>query len=329
MAESSSVRTGKPLDEPAGAAKRLACFFCGKSLHPYLELRPPFSLHRCPSCQLVATQPQPSAEALDILYRGEYQQQFSLPFALQLRRRQEVLALIESYMPKGLLFDLGCGPGHFLDFAHKRGWEVVGLEPNRAMAEYARRTFQLEVHAGSVEQIPAPLRDRKFDVVYLSHVLEHVLTPQCVLESLKDILAAEGVLVVRVPNLDCLFFRLLGRHYLELYPATHMFHYTRTTLARLLEKQGYALVDIRTRQCDFAHEVFILVKGLVDVAGLYDKVRPSEAVWSEAPASEPAYRRRAWARTLLVPLYVATLPVWVVSARVGLGYEIFAVARPK
>jgi hypothetical protein len=156
----------------------------------------------------------------------------------------------------------------------------------------------------------------------MSHVLEHLVAPERVLAAIREVLAPAGLLVVRVPNLECLLFHLLGKHYIELYPDVHLFHFTRSTLHRILSRQGYTVQEIRTRQCDFAPESFVLVKGFLDALRIYERVKPPEST-----PTTVAQSRRSRARSLLAPLYPLTYPLWAVTARLGLGYELFAVAR--
>jgi len=222
------------------------------------------------------------------------------------------------------MLEIGCAGGHFLAYARECGWKVTGVELNRDMTEWARLTFDLDVHNLSVEDLPGPLGGQRFNVIYISHVLEHLLEPGCALAKVRKLLAPDGALVLRVPNLDSFLFRLLGKHYVELYPDVHLFHYTKRSLARLLAQEGFIVVDLRTRNCDFANEGFILTKGILDAVGVYKKVKLSR----EAPAREARILRLV-ARLLLAPFYALTYPLWALASRLGFGYELFAIAKAK
>jgi SAM-dependent methyltransferase len=222
------------------------------------------------------------------------------------------------------MLEIGCAGGHFLSYARECGWNVTGVELNTDMAGRARINFGLDVHSLSVEDLPGPLVGQRFDVVYMSHVLEHLLEPDSALGKIRKLLSPDGALVLRVPNLDSFLFRLLGRHYVELYPDVHLFHYNRRSLTRLLAREGFTVLDLRTRNCDFANEGFILTKGILDAVGVYRKVKLSRG----APARQ-ARALRLVARSLLTPLYAATYPAWALSSWLGFGYELLAVAKSK
>jgi SAM-dependent methyltransferase len=310
-------------EDPRGVMpEALLCPTCGIELQPYRDLQSPYHLRRCPACQLVATWPRLSLGELRQQYESEYEQSTFHPFPLYLRRRRQVLARIMRHAPQGTMLDIGCAGGHFLSHAREHGWGVTGIELNRQMAECARRNFQIEVHNLSMDDLPGPLEGRRFEVVYMSHVLEHLPRPDRALRKIRDLLAPDGVLALRVPNLHALLFRLLGKHYIELYPDVHVFHFTRRSLSHLLAREGYAVEEMSTRQCDFASEGFVLMKGILDAAGIYRRVKPR----ADAPASE-ARSSRVFARAVFAPLHLVSYPLWAFSSRVGLGYELFAVSR--
>ena len=49
-----------------------------------------------------------------------------------------------SNLPKGRLLDLGCGTGYFLNMAKENGFEIMGVEPSKGMAEIAKQKYQLD-----------------------------------------------------------------------------------------------------------------------------------------------------------------------------------------
>ncbi len=50
----------------------------------------------------------------------------------------------------GSVLDVGCGGGHFLEVAKKRGWEVTGIEPVESLVELAKENG-LNVLAGTID----------------------------------------------------------------------------------------------------------------------------------------------------------------------------------
>ena len=69
------------------------------------------------------------------------------------------------------ILEIGCGDGYFAEDCRERGLRWVGAEANRGQCRVlARRGFP--VVGASVP--PLPFRSRSFDVIYCSHLLEHI-----------------------------------------------------------------------------------------------------------------------------------------------------------
>jgi len=100
----------------------------------------------------------------------------------------------------------------------------------------------LDVKAGSLVEAGFP--SCSFDVVTLIDVLEHVGNPRSLLTEVTRVLRSDGLVFVKVPNLRY----VLTKHYLlrrvpgvmlDVFDAReHVVHYSRETLARMLEKSG-------------------------------------------------------------------------------------------
>lgn len=91
--------------------------------------------------------------------------------------------------PHGRLLDVGCGNGGFLTLAQQAGWEVEGLDFDAAAVRTAT-SRGLSVRLGGLEVLKN-LRDC-YDVITLSHVVEHVYDPTSLLCGLRDLLKPGG-----------------------------------------------------------------------------------------------------------------------------------------
>jgi 2-polyprenyl-3-methyl-5-hydroxy-6-metoxy-1,4-benzoquinol methylase len=137
------------------------------------------------------------------------------------------------------LLDVGCGEGAFLEWARAAGWEAVGVEPDPA-AVAAARSRGLTVHAGTVEALRSEASS--FDVVTLSHVLEHVHDPRALLKSIRDLLKPGGLLWLDTPNITSVGCRLFGANWLGLDPPRHLVLFNHPTLRSLLESLGFTVI---------------------------------------------------------------------------------------
>jgi 2-polyprenyl-3-methyl-5-hydroxy-6-metoxy-1,4-benzoquinol methylase len=140
---------------------------------------------------------------------------------------------------EGRLLDFGCGAGTFLERMQNYGWRVEGVEVSaRVAADVGRRTG-IRVHAGSLPH--DDLHGRRFDVVTMRHSLEHVHAPREVVRAARELLVPQGRLLVTVPNLASWSFERFRKHWFALDVPRHLTHFTPTTLAQLLEREGFRI----------------------------------------------------------------------------------------
>lgn len=156
-----------------------------------------------------------------------------------------LLALLPTRVGRAL--DCGCGAGDNARLLRERGWSVVGLTLSRA-EQHAASAWCERVEVADLEQ-PLPLSvGSGFDLVLLSHVLEHLADPATLLRSLKAVLAPGGLIAVALPN--PLFYpyrlRALRGHFdyetSGIMDETHLRFYTFLSGAELLRRHGYRVL---------------------------------------------------------------------------------------
>lgn len=199
--------------------------------------------------------PLPSAPDLDGVYEEEYfrayrNHQIALPAEAELPPARYRARLLDVQRQRGVGHLLEIGPGHgaFLNYARQCGWLVIGLEASRYAAERARARYGIEVRCATLETTDLP--DGTFDVVHLSHVLEHLRDPIGALRAVHRLLKPGGAVIVEVPNeFESLQFRLLNffglaRSYAV--KSTHLFFFTPATLQLALRTAGFLVQRLRT-----------------------------------------------------------------------------------
>jgi 2-polyprenyl-3-methyl-5-hydroxy-6-metoxy-1,4-benzoquinol methylase len=198
----------------------------------------------CANCGLQYVTPRLRSEAVLESYSKGVDEQF----VSQARGREltfsKCLDLIETVrqQPPGRLLDIGTGGGSFLHVASQRGWTVDGCEPNRWLCEWALRHYGLTVRPGTVfDQEYAP---GSYDVVTLWDVLEHTADPKSEIREVHRLLADDGLIVINYPDIGSWMARVMGRSWVFLLDV-HLYYFTRATIRKLLEDEGFALVEMR------------------------------------------------------------------------------------
>lgn len=134
------------------------------------------------------------------------------------------------------LCDLGCGNGHLLRLFKSFGYRVTGVEPDEKALALAAAVGP--VYQGTAEQLPAAIQDSRYDVVMLSHVLEHCIDPVAAIKNSGQILSRDGTLVIEVPNNKALGFERLGPGWPWSDIPRHLSFFTLESLTGLLERCG-------------------------------------------------------------------------------------------
>lgn len=148
-------------------------------------------------------------------------------------RSLEILALSAS--EAGSLLDVGCGNGDFLRRMLSLGWNACGVEPDPEAA--ARGISQgLQVLNGTIRDIPTNAR---YDVITLSHVIEHVPDPVELLRQCgKRLRQNTGRIVLTTPNFQSLGSRWFGRYWRGLEVPRHLNIFSAGSLRACISRAG-------------------------------------------------------------------------------------------
>jgi 2-polyprenyl-3-methyl-5-hydroxy-6-metoxy-1,4-benzoquinol methylase len=136
----------------------------------------------------------------------------------------------------GRLLDVGFGHGGFLKVASEMGWNAEGIDFDPKAVEVARARG-LNVRCASVGDLSE--RKEQYDVITVSHVIEHVYDPLGLLEDLYRLLKPGGSLWLDTPNLSSLGAQRFGRNWRALEPPRHLTLFTFKSLRKSLEKAGF------------------------------------------------------------------------------------------
>jgi 2-polyprenyl-3-methyl-5-hydroxy-6-metoxy-1,4-benzoquinol methylase len=142
------------------------------------------------------------------------------------------LFLINSFknQTKNIL-DVGAGTGDFLNVCKNNGWNTIGVEPNINAINIAA------VKGVFLEENLDKIQDKKFDIITLWHVLEHVEMLSDYISKLKELLSDNGRLIVAVPNHKSYD----AFHYKEFWAAfdvpRHLWHFSQTSIHKIFSTE--------------------------------------------------------------------------------------------
>lgn len=197
------------------------CDICGKNTvvvckkFPYTEVigkSKKYDYFSC--CNYIKQEKFLSPRELNILYSSEYTGY----------RRGSVKDLVNSYFTylrvfkyrkniKGKdILELGCGMGDFIvscmNFAPKT---VEGVEISKYACDFIKKNNpKIHISNGDIENFKSK---KRYDTIFLFHVIEHVKDPIALIKKCKSLLKKDGVIVIETPNLDSFDRVIFGKNW--------------------------------------------------------------------------------------------------------------------
>jgi len=109
-----------------------------------------------------------------------------------------IIKLIDIRRKGARLLEVGCGAGNILEKAPPE--DLFGVDISAFILAKARRKLSKEVNLFQADAQNLPFKDRVFEQVVCSEVLEHILNPTTSLKEIARILSHQGIAIVSVPN---------------------------------------------------------------------------------------------------------------------------------
>lgn len=224
---------------------------------PALALQPKgeqsgFALDQCRNCKLAWTAPEPSSEQLEQAYGEAYYSSTEAKFNPFIewwtrfsarRRANNLLKLHGSGTERLSTLDIGCGRGVLLKGFRDLGHQVFGIE--RAGSGF--ESLQ-DIEALNLSDLIA--EGKKFDIIVLWHVLEHLPRPLQTLQEVSELLEEGGSLFIEVPNYGGLQSNLFGSYWFHLDVPRHLYHFTTSALEGMVSEAGFRIIREGTFSLD-------------------------------------------------------------------------------
>ena len=249
------------LAEPnASMLETVACYECGgvesvkfvDAQDDYTGKPGTFHFVKCSSCGLVYQQPRISVERIKDYYDEEYiSHRKKTDWGVltwfyergMAKHDKEKDALVSRYVKldeNSEVLDIGCAAATFLLRLKKRyGVKASGVDFKDLSGSPGFE--QIDFHCGTFN--PKEFEGRKFDLITMWHFLEHDYDPIGTLESVRQMLKPGGRLVIEVPRLDSVTFRLYGNRWPGLQAPQHTVLFDRQHLLNFVDQSGLKRVE--------------------------------------------------------------------------------------
>lgn len=208
--------------------------------------------YRC-HCGVCFQENFPAGECYDDKYAANYQE-MKEGHVKQIHAAKIYAPLIEELTYGRQILDVGYATGRVMNYFEDRGWITFGIDVNKDIGgkghlykgnfenynfDIALTNKELVALAGEKGKI-----ERKFDLIWMSHVFEHFNDPVAVIKKAHSLLSETGVIYIACPDID--FMNKMGAsEYPHWKAKEHYTLWTESALKRELERAGFKIVMSR------------------------------------------------------------------------------------
>jgi 2-polyprenyl-3-methyl-5-hydroxy-6-metoxy-1,4-benzoquinol methylase len=228
---------------------RIACTVCGSA---NTKLKLDYSLDikivYCENCNNAFTYPKPilpDYASEDFQAAGKDLEQVtnfgSMPEEIQTSYRLQ-LKMIQKNVSNGAnILEIGGGEGIFLDLVKSAGYQVELVEPSLSAAHRARQRG-LSVRNDYFHNLTF---DKKYSLICLSHVLEHIDDPIKTIQQLALLLEPSGFILLAQTNFKGFMPRFLKKNWYAWVPHQHFTHFSVDGLDFVAHQSNLRLKDYK------------------------------------------------------------------------------------
>jgi len=209
---------------------------------------------------MVYNSPRLSEEINEEIHSEElYINHYKLKVLPSFEYRRNVLAkkkyhqVMKYFNKPGRVLDIGCGLGDVLSVFDENGWECLGIDFNKFAADFVTKQFGIDVLRKNIFQYKT---NKKFDLIMLWGVLEHVYHPFKLLVHVKSLLHDDGIMLIEVPSADSLLVRYCEHTSVDVdrtfEEGRHIMLFSVQSLIEMCKKAGFVCIDLYSNGLDIS-----------------------------------------------------------------------------
>ena len=217
----------------------------------------------CEKCGLVRSNPRISSDYMIDFYESDNYRNFTTSnktkvYSNYFRTSKHIYKILSRYIkPKSKILEIGCGGGWNLIPFLRSGHTIYGTE-------YSKELKKISKYKGIIKYDKNyKFSRKKFDLIIVSHVLEHLYDINNFLNNLKKILKDDGYLYIEVPSIE-------KKYSLDQIQFFHNYYFTKNTLISYCLKSRFKV--FKWSYVLGIHQ-FIILKKYVGYGSHYNKIK--------------------------------------------------------
>lgn len=205
----------------------------------------------CRNCNTLFTWPLYSVDELNRYYDetidGKEEKILDENFEAKRNMARTLFNCVAKFLPRGSdTLDIGTGLGEWLQLLHNKNLygNYYGIDNSARMVKKAlERCPWAHIYTSSAESMREILGPKKFDLITIISVIEHLRDPQKVVKYISDSLKIGGRTIIVYPRIDSYPSRLLREKWHLFSPVAHLTLYSKEGLSNSLNSNGLYIVN--------------------------------------------------------------------------------------
>jgi 2-polyprenyl-3-methyl-5-hydroxy-6-metoxy-1,4-benzoquinol methylase len=156
------------------------------------------------------------------------------------------------------ILEIGSGHGEAIYNFDKIGYNVTGIEPDKKNVTSINK--KLKNSKCIVEKAETFSFEKKFDIIWLNHVFEHLTQPIQFLRKISNFLNDSGFIFIEVPSVE------KKNDYRQFKTVPHAYNYSKSSLINISKKANYKII-----KCDYFRSPKLVEGGINKIFNLFLK----------------------------------------------------------
>ena len=159
---------------------------------------------------------------------------------------------MKSYLKESTkVLDYGCGSGGFVKYLRDKSVNAYGYDPNVEFNMFGKFDFLTNRQLWE---------NKKYDIIVLWHVLEHVHSPFALIQNLKKRLNKNGKIFIAIPNFKSFDSKYYGKYWAGLDTPRHLWHFSRKSIYMIAKKYNFAIFNEKSLYLDSIYVSYLSEK---------------------------------------------------------------------
>ena len=156
------------------------------------------------------------------------------------------------------ILEIGCGHGEAICNFDKSGYKVTGIEPDKKNVFLINK--KLNNSTCIVDKAETISFNKKFDIIWLNHVFEHLSKPIEFLKRIDNVLNKHGFIFIEVPSVEKV------NDSRKFNSAPHAYNYSKKSLINISKNANYKII-----KCDYFRSPTIIEGGINKISNKFFK----------------------------------------------------------